>query len=509
MGPNNQRPAAGGALSALLNVHDRSAAGPYPASGISHPSARPPIGFHHDLGDDLRCQWLAYGQKYDIQTGLMNPKFFQESLDQLVSSQKPGDEGVALVWIDLLNMRKEFTVWGWTGTDALVRHVAGTVRSITDQDALFSQFGRCFVVCIPASKSDQVARRRIQTLVDEIARPVPGFNIVPELAAGVAFFPGDADCADDLARYASLAADVAATKQIRAVLPFQPGMNNRMMRDREMELEIDNALTLDHLNMFYQPKFDLLTGDLLGAEALMRWKHQRWGDVPASEFIPVAERTQLIDRVFDFSLRTALRDALVWKDLGIAPPIISVNISPANLRREDFARRVRRILEEFPIDPIELELEVTESLLLDDQRLFTARVRQLKSIGVRVAIDDFGTRYTGFDLLKKLPLDAMKIDRCFIRGIHRSADLRALSTTIVAMARHMKMRTVAEGIEVPEELEVLQKMGCDAGQGFLIQRPICSDEFTAFLRSWPLRKLSFGFRHAAQLPAVDALFGTS
>ena len=133
---------------------------------------------------------------------------------------------------------------------------------------------------------------------------------------------------------------------------------------------------------------------------------------------------------------------------------------------------------EIPIAPVELELEVTETLLLDDEELFAARMRQFKTIGVRLAIDDFGTRYTGFNLLKRLPLDTMKIDRCFIRGIHQSADMRMLCSTIIAMARHMKLRTVAEGIEEPEELEVMQQIGCDAGQGYLFQRPVSADEFT-------------------------------
>lgn len=446
-----------------------------------------------DMDDELRRRWLAYGQKYDIHSGLLNPKSFQEAAEAMVRDRGQAGDGVALLWIDVLNLRKEFSVWGWPGVDALIRHVAGSLRAKMDHDAVIGRFSRCFLICFPGAKGDTAVRRRAQEIVDELSRTLPAFEITPDIAAGVAFYPDDAETAEDLARYAALASDLAAAKRLHNVLPFQPDMNHRMMRDHEMELEIEKALDQGQMHMAYQPKIDLVTGELLGAEALIRWHHPQWGDVPATEFIPIAERSHLIHRVFDFTLGHSLRDTRRWIKMGVAPAVIAVNVSPANLRREDFARRVRTILTDYPIAPTELELEVTESMLLDDQKLFTSRIRQLKAIGVRVAIDDFGTRYTGFEMLKRLPVDSMKIDRCFIRGIHRSNDLRALCATIVAMAQHMKLSTVAEGIEEQEELDVLRSIGCDAGQGFLLQRPIDAEEFTGFLQSWPERSCGLGF----------------
>lgn len=458
--------------------------------------------------DDLRSQWHEYGAKHDIQTGLLNQHWFQQALENMVRESDPA-EGLALLWVDVLNLRREFTLWGWSGADALLSHVAGVLRSFAEPDVVIGRVSRSFVICVRGSKSDPGVRRRMQALVDEIVRPVAEFAFNPDVAAGLAFYPGDAESAEDLARYASLAADIAGQKGARAVLPFQPGMNSRMVRDHQMHREIERALETDQMRMVYQPKVDLATGRTLGAEALIRWTHPEWGEVPPAEFVPIAERSDLIHRLFELSLRMALRDTCRWIELGIAPPVISVNLSPANLRLEDVARRVRDLLAEFPIHPVQLELEVTESLLLDDEKLFTARIRQLKAIGVGVAIDDFGTRYTGFELLKDLPIDSMKIDRCFIRGIHRSPDLRALCNTIVAMGRHMKMRTVAEGIEEPEELEVLQQIGCDAGQGFLLQRPVDADEFTEFLKRWPECSEEFGFAQPEETAEFGALYGTS
>jgi EAL domain-containing protein (putative c-di-GMP-specific phosphodiesterase class I) len=162
---------------------------------------------------------------------------------------------------------------------------------------------------------------------------------------------------------------------------------------------------------------------------------------------------------------------------------------------------------EFPIGKAELELEMTESLAFEDEELFTTRMRQLKAIGARIAIDDFGTRYTGFNVLKHLPLDTMKIDQCFIRGIDRSAGMRSLCQTIVAMARQLKLRTVAEGIEEPGEFEIMREIGCDAGQGYLFQRPVPADEFAEFLREWPQRKHGFGFIDSVLQRDHDPLCG--
>jgi EAL domain-containing protein (putative c-di-GMP-specific phosphodiesterase class I) len=186
---------------------------------------------------------------------------------------------------------------------------------------------------------------------------------------------------------------------------------------------------------------------------------------------------------------------------------MAVNASAANVRSDDFARTVRTMMGETPIGETEVELEMTESLAFEDEELFTQRMRQLKAIGVRVAIDDFGTRYTGFNVLKRLPLDTMKIDQCFIHGIDHSPGMRSLCHTIVAMARQLNLRTVAEGIEEQGELEVMREIGCDAGQGYLFQRPVPAEEFAEFLEEWPQRRHGFGFVRMRRMQEHDPLCG--
>jgi len=497
---------SGGAEKPAERAPRESADTAVPFPGVSSAKS---LGY--EAQDDLRSQILAYGQRYDIQTGLLNYQAFQEVLTSLLR-RRSGTLEIATVWIDLLNLRREFSLWGWEAAEAMARNGAEVLRSAAGGEILMGRFnGHCFVFSMEASKSDLAARQRIQRVIDALSvRGRRGVEITPEVAAGVAFYPADGQTGEELMRFASLAAARAAETGSASVVPFQTGMNNVLMRHHRVEVEFGKALDhRDDVSMVYQPKVDLVTGAVLGAEALMRWVHPVWGQVPPSEFIPVTERTKLIQQVFDFSLRTALKNVRAWQKLGVAPGIISVNVSAANLRREDFARRVRTLLLEFPIAPVELELEVTESLLLDDEDLFKARMCQLKTIGIRLAIDDFGTRYTAFNLLKSLPLDAMKIDRCFVRGIHHSQDMRSLCDTIVAMARQMKLRTVAEGIEESEEMDVMQQIGCEAGQGFLFERGLSSNDFIAFMYGWPGQSARLGFAVDGDPSGAGSLFGTA
>jgi EAL domain-containing protein (putative c-di-GMP-specific phosphodiesterase class I)/GGDEF domain-containing protein len=449
---------------------------------------------------------LSYAQRHDLQTGLLNYHAFQESLAWLLEGRQEGQE-VVLLWIDILNLRKEFSLWGSAGTEALVRHIADALRKVVGPDAVLGRFsGRCFLVSIHGPKFNAHMRRRIQAIVDGIPpMSFGGSEIKPETAAGVAFFPADASSTEDLVRFASLAASRAAQVRSQSVVSFNAGMNTLVIHDHRLETEMRKGLDQGQFHIHYQPLIDLETGQVAGAEALMRWNHPEWGNVAPNEFIPVAERSDLIHRIFDLSLRTALADSECWRAQGIAPPRITVNVSAANMRAEGFNYLVRRVLAEYSIAPTELEMEVTESLLFEDEDLFVARVRQLKAIGLRVSIDDFGTRYTGFNVLKKLPIDTMKIDKCFIRGIHQSHDMRALCETIVAMARQMKLQTVAEGIEELGELDVLRKIGCNVGQGYFFRRPVPLPEFTDLLRTWPRQMKNWVSGAARHLSPDDFL----
>jgi EAL domain-containing protein (putative c-di-GMP-specific phosphodiesterase class I) len=441
------------------------------------------------LSDSLHRQIQAYEARHDPQTGLLNSHAFHESLAGLLHERDASRE-VALIWIDVLNLRREFALWGTQGVEVQVAQVAETLRSVTGSDILLGRFStRCILVALEAGKFNKLHRKRIQSIADALAPlRAPGSGNKIETAAGVAFWPSDAASAEELTRFASLAASRAGYLRSPLVQDFRAGMNHQMLRENHLEVEMrrcfESGRERDQFGLVYQPKIEVATGRVLGAEALIRWNHPKLGTVQPSEFIPVAERSELIQRIVEFALNTALCDVQQWQRLGIALPVISVNMSWANLRREDFIPAICARLKQVPIFPTRLELEVTESVLMDDEELFAARVRQLQAIGVRVAIDDFGTRYTGFNALRRIPVDSMKIDRCFIQGIDRSREARALCETIVAMARQLKLRTVAEGVELQGEFEALKEIGCDAAQGYLFQRPVSAAELTRFLMRW-------------------------
>jgi EAL domain-containing protein (putative c-di-GMP-specific phosphodiesterase class I)/GGDEF domain-containing protein len=446
----------------------------------------------HYASGELNRQILSYSQPRD--PGIMDHLAFQNALAAMLRNRQAGQE-IAVIWIDLVNLRSEFSLRGWEGAESLGRRVADLLRSVADADALLGRVsGGSFLVAMEAARLDRNGRRRIRAVVEALTPlPQPGMETRPEIAAGVAFYPSDTESADDLIRFSSLAAARAQYVKTQNVIAFHAKMNSVIVRDHLLEVEMRKGLDQGQFRMVYQPKVDLITGQVAGAEALIRWNHPDLGTVEPGEFIPIAERSDLIHRIFELGLRTAMEQARRWRDLGLSLPIIGVNASAANVRGDDFARSVRSVLAEIPIAPTQLELEMTESLAFDDEELFATRMRQLKAIGVRIAIDDFGTRYTGFNVLKKSPLDTMKIDQCFIRGIDRGQDMKSLCRTIVSMARHLKLRTVAEGIEEPGELEALRQIGCEVGQGYLFQRPIPAEEFTVFLRKWPERRRVFGF----------------
>ncbi len=456
--------------------------------------------FENEIDNELRRQMLAYGERHDLQTGLLNYAAFQDALAAWMRNGAPGRE-IALVWIEVLNLRREFALWGSRGADALIARVAEALRAAVDPGALIGRYSaRCFLVALEAEHFDSKERRRIQAIVDVLSpMRVLGTRSMIEVAAGVAFCPSDTTSAEDLVRFSSLAASRAAYVRSSTVLAFRSGMNNTLMRDHQLETEMLRGMAQKQFRIVYQPNVEAASGKILGAEALIRWNHLDWGAVTPSEFIPIAERSDLIQLILEFTMSTALKDARQWAEAGTPLPLLAVNVSWANMRRNDFIRSIRTLLEENPLDGTQIEIEVTESVLFDDEELFAARIRQLKAMGISIAIDDFGTRYTGFNVLKRLPLDAMKIDRCFIHGVHRTQEALSLCQTIVAMARQLKLRTIAEGVEQRAELDAVREIGCDALQGFLVHAPMASTRMADFLKEWPesaRRAELFGGSHA-------------
>ena len=469
-------------------------------------------GTRETLEEDFRSQLQDYGLQFDPITGLPNHVSFRRTIREMVEHARELGQEIALLWIDVLNLRREYSFGGDEAAERLVRTVADALRPWVEAGELLCRFSdRCFLLAL---RRDERTVMRLNLILEAGSQAhLRSLEGRPELAAGVAFFPEHAITAGEMIRFASLAAVSAARTRSRAPVSFQPEMNSALLLERDLEKDLRAALRDHQLSLVYQPQIDLTTGNILGAEGLTRWHHPVRGSVSPAQFIALAERSDLIDEIFAHSLRRLLADAARWRQAGVVLPVLAVNASAANVRHENFVSIVQRELEANPPGYSQLDIEVTESLLMDDEKLFVQRLEALRAIGVKVTLDDFGTRYTGFNSLKDLPLNTMKIDKGFVHGIDRSSQAQSLCRTIVTMARHLKLGTVAEGVETAGELRVLREIGCQAGQGYLFQRPVASSRFLEFVEEWPerkrLRDMGDAFLDVEVDPEyeVDPLFG--
>jgi EAL domain-containing protein (putative c-di-GMP-specific phosphodiesterase class I) len=299
---------------------------------------------------------------------------------------------------------------------------------------------------------------------------IDGQELRPAIRSGVAFYPHDADTADALVQNAEAALKAAREDNEKYMLY---GLVTQRPTSRSLALEarLSGALDRDEFRLHYQPKVNIDSGRIEGLEALLRWQDTEDGLVPPSLFVPLLERSGAIVDVGEWVLIQAVRDIRSWNAAGLAGVRVAVNVSPFQLRRRDFADRVLASIESADKQPCCVDIEITESMLMQDLELSIRKLAQLREAGMGIAIDDFGTGYSSLRLLARLPVDTLKVDRSFIQSIADTPNIATLASTIVSLARAFNMRTVAEGVETAEQLEILRAMKCDQAQGFLFGRP--------------------------------------
>jgi len=424
---------------------------------------------------ERRIRHLAYN---DPLTELPNRMQFMDMLNQTIDRARNKGQTFALLFLDLNRFKNVNDTLGHDVGDRLLIAAGRRIRhSVRAGDSVARFGGDEFTVLLedlPSTTADSVASQKICLA---LAAPfeIDGHDIYVSASIGISVYPADGMDGNTLLKHADSAMYLA--KENNSGYEFyESGMEATISEHVRMEGALRRAEERNELLVYYQPKVVLATGALSGMEALVRWKHPEFGLVSPASFIPLAEETGLIVSIGAWVLRTACTQAKIWADAGM-PLAVAVNLSGVQLKQRDFIDSVRVVLAETGLDPALLELEITESVLMEQARETLSTLHQLKEIGVQLAIDDFGTGYSSLSYLKRFPVDTLKIDRSFVCDVTSDPDDAALVTGIIALAHSLRLMVVAEGVETVEQRDFLVRCDCDFIQGYLLSQPVPPEVF--------------------------------
>ncbi|KXX63661.1 putative bifunctional diguanylate cyclase/phosphodiesterase [Marichromatium gracile] len=427
---------------------------------------------------------------FDTLTGLPNRVLFQQRLEQVLTVMHRRRHACALVFIDLDNFKQINDTLGHHLGDLLLRTIAERLSASlsatwsktceADPDArqcLARLGGDEFALLLPDVGGVRGAIRVVRQLQRDLSEPLEldDTTVVVTPSIGITLFPQDAQNATDLLRNSDLAMYQAKRSGKNTYRLFDVSMNDDMRQRMRIENALRQALARDEFTLHYQPQVDLHSGEVSGVEALLRWSHPELGAVSPQFFIPVAEESGLILQIGDWVLRQACLQLARWRARGVFIPRVAVNVSANQFARPGFSERVAQVLRESGLDPASLELELTETVLMNQPRETVTTLRALKTIGVRLAVDDFGTGYSSLSYLRRFPIGRLKIDKSFLVDIERDRDNAAIAHAVMAMAETMGLEVTAEGVERHSQLELLRAHHCDEVQGFLFSRPVAPE----------------------------------
>jgi diguanylate cyclase (GGDEF)-like protein len=406
---------------------------------------------------------------HDALTGLPNRLLFRERMEAVLERIRPG-EAAAVLCLDLDYFKDVNDTLGHPAGDALLEAVARRLRGCIDSGDLVARLGGDeFAVLQLSEEQSADAELLAQRILEALRQPydIEGQPAIVSVSIGIAVATESGVSADMLLKCADLALYRAKADGRGTYRFFEAKMDAEIQARRAIELDLREALERSELEVFYQPLFDLHRRQVSGFEALLRWRHPVRGMIPPTQFIPIAEDLRLINPIGEWVLRRACGDAGSWPE----HVKISVNLSPMQFRTEDLVPAVERALARSGLPAHRLEVEITESALLQNNDKVLSTLHQLHALGVRIALDDFGTGYSSLSYLRSFPFDKIKIDQSFVREIGNRSDCLAIVTSIASLARQLGMSTTAEGVETAEQLTELQAAGCDEVQGFYFDRP--------------------------------------
>jgi diguanylate cyclase (GGDEF)-like protein/PAS domain S-box-containing protein len=421
---------------------------------------------------------------YDAMTGLPNRAYLHDRLDHALKAAERDGHHVALLAIDLDRLAHINEVLGHHIGDRLLVAVAERLNAVMrGADTVTRHIGDEFVIIMEELCRPQDAALLAERVLGELSRPfvVEGHEINISACIGIGIYPEDGCATRVLIKHADVALHHAKESGESNYQFFCEEMNHASVERLQIESSLRQALQRNEFHLVYQPQVDLATGCITGMEVLLRWLHPEMGMISPARFIPVAEETGHIIEIGHWVLREACLQTQRWHEQGFADLQVAVNVSARQFRQEDFAKQVRQVLEETGLAPDCLELELTESMIMQRPERVVAVMGELRALGVKFSIDDFGTGYSSLSQLKRFPIDKLKIDQSFTRDIGTDANGTAITCAIIALGHSLRLRVVAEGVETHDQQRFLVDNGCHSMQGYLFSRPVAANDFHGLL----------------------------
>jgi diguanylate cyclase (GGDEF)-like protein/PAS domain S-box-containing protein len=443
----------------------------------------------NDVSERVQYQQaLEYQANHDSLTGLANRNLLNDRIEQAIAWAKRNNNVIGVMLLDLDHFKRINDASGHTAGDALLKEVASRLRGcVRETDTVARLGGDEFVIILTDLPLPDDVDHIASKLLGVLSRPmeIVGRDVQVTASIGVALYPRDGDHGEVLLRYADIAMYRVKEHGRNSVRQFVPEMGSSAISRLDMEAAMRRGLERGEFLLHYQPKIELATGRVVGAEALVRWQHPQIGLIHPIEFIRLAEETGLILPLGEWVLEEACRQLVAWCALGFDDFKVAVNMSARQFRQDDLSDRVASVLQLTGVNPQQLILELTESMVMQDADTTRMVLVALKTLGPSLSLDDFGTGYSSLSYLRRFPIDELKIDRSFVNDIHTSEDDAAIAAAIVAMARSLGLSVVAEGVERKEQAALLAQIGCNQAQGYLYARPMAAAAMLERMRHQP------------------------
>jgi diguanylate cyclase (GGDEF)-like protein len=443
---------------------------------------------------------------HDQLTGLPNRHHMAAFLPGAIEAAKASATMIGIVFIDLDRFKNINDTQGHETGDQLLQVVAQRLRKcVRDADVVVRMGGDEFVIIFRGISSYEEITRSANRIIDSLNAPVriAERQLQASASLGISVYPRDGSNMVELLKHSDMAMYQAKDRGRNNVQIFDPIMNKKLKHRVQVEGMLREALTLKQLEVHYQPFINLNTRAIVGLEALVRWRHPVRGVIPADWFIPIAEETGLVNKIGEVVLQRALQDMTSWRQAGVALVPVSLNVAASQLLRGDFRATIAALLNSHHIEPKYLQLEMTERAIFDVRapqvgEKYRDTIGSLRDLGIKIAIDDFGTGYSSLAYLKNWQIDTLKIDKSFIRDLATDSSDYAIVSAIIAIARHLHIEVIAEGVEAYQQSDILRNLHCHQAQGFLFARPMSAAKCLAMLKQSPM----LGYHDDDMLPTI-------